>query len=228
MVSKQVAEARRQKRLFESGRHKLQRALPKAVRQVAKGSGWRVSQGMLFREHEGWFISVFAAPYITESRTPADLHCKPMALDPLFWKIVGLDENVDRPLSFRALGTACGTPALREADIPEHGGSPERMAEALLRWANAQLQALNGTLSLDAFIQFIREYPNERVRASHSATLITALLLQGDYEGALAVCSADNVPFGGGFIFMRPSGSKSFIDLAIDWITNARHAHTVN
>jgi hypothetical protein len=229
---KESAEARRERRLFETARRNLQRALPKAVKEVAKKSGWRTSQGVLFREAEGWFFEIHAVPWIVETKTPASLNSKPMSLDPLFWKIVGLDENINQPLSFRAFGAfACRTPPLREADMPESDGEPEQIARALLEWANDQLNELRGGQSVDGFVDFIRFHPNQIERRSHLPALVTALLLQGRDEEALAICyEARNMsPFGGGFLFMQQAGeTKSFLDLAIEWITNAHQSRSVN
>jgi hypothetical protein len=232
MAVKESPEARRQKKLFETARRNLQRALPKAVKAVAKKSGWRTSQGVLFREAEGWFFEIGAIPWIAEAKTPANLHSKPMSLDPLFWKIVGLDENINQPLSFRAFGAfVCRTPPLREADMPEGSGDPEQIARALLEWANEQLSELRGTQSVEGFVDFIRFHPNQIARESHLPALVTAMLLQGKDEEALAICSEarDASPFGGGFLFMGQNGrTKSFLDLAIEWITNSRRSHPVN
>ncbi len=227
MTTKESAEARKQKKLFETARRNLQRALPKAVREVAKKSGWRTSQGVLFREAEGWFFEIHAMPWIAKTKTPASLKSKPMSLDPLFWKIVGLDENINQPLSFRAFGAfVCRTPPLREADTPEGAGDPEQIARALLVWANDQLNELRGRQSVDGFVDFIRFHPNQSL-----PTLVTAMLLQGRDEEALAICSEARSasPFGGGFLFMQEAGgTKSFLDLAIEWITTASQSRLVN
>jgi hypothetical protein len=229
MSNKEGVAARRQRKQFETTRRNLQRALPNAVKAVAKKSGWRTAQGVLFREVEGWFIEVHAVPWIAEAKTPAELHCKPMGLDPLFWSIVGLDENINQPLSFRAFGAfTCRTPAIRQIDIPEGGESAEHVAEELLRWADEQLQSLQNALSISAFVEFIRTHPHQIERQSHLAALVTGLLLQGKVEEALSICNEtrSETPLAGGFLFAASDGTKTFLDLAVEWITNARR--TVN
>ena len=220
MTGKHAAEARRQKRLFEVERQKLQRNLPKAVRAAAKGSGWRSSQGTLFQDMEGWFIEVRAIPYVIEVRTPAHLHVKPMGLDALFWKICGMEENANLPLSFRAFGAfTCRTPAFREVDISEEG-SVDQMAGRLLGWASDQASALGGKLSLDDFVQFVRRHPAQVERQSYLPALVVGLLLQEKSEEALAILK--NTKRDGGFWFHTADGMKTFADFATEWIEGAR------
>jgi hypothetical protein len=90
-------------RAQESARHAYRRALEKAIRAASKGTGWRSAQGCLFREQSGWFVSVHPAVYIFERVTKAMVVAKPMAIDQIFWELVGFPENSTQPLSFRLL-----------------------------------------------------------------------------------------------------------------------------
>ena len=226
MPVKESAQDRRQRVQFEKERRSLQRALPKAIKAAARSSGWLTKQGTLFREADGWFIEVHAIPWIIEAKTPARMHCKPMGLDPIFWQLTGMDENNGQPLSFRAFGAfTCRTPTLREADIPEELGSAERIAENLLAWADEQFQSLRGTMTTDAFIEFIRKQPDQVERKRHLVPLILGLLFQGKDEEALAVAQEvkDRSDGGlisgdGGFVFNINGQFKSFTDLVIEQI----------
>src|SRR5882762_4101669 len=92
-------------------RRALCQAVKMQLKQLSKGTGWRFSKYVLFREHGGWFISTRSAVWLSEPKTTADFQIKPMALDPLFWEIVGLQSNNEQPLSFRFLGAwTCSTP----------------------------------------------------------------------------------------------------------------------
>lgn len=236
MLTKKSAEIRRQQKQFEKERRTLQRALPKAIKMAAGKSGWRTAQGTLFREMDGWFFDAKAIPWITEAKTSAALRCKPMSLDPLFWQLVGMEENINTPLSFRSFGAfTCRTPALREIDIPEGDGSPEFIAKELVDWANEQLQLLRGTQTIDGFVDFIRTHPNYVERRAHLAVLVTGMLLQGRDEEALAICKDAKARAGGsflnengGFMFRRGDEMITFIDLAIEWITAKRDSRVIN
>src|SRR6185437_12455637 len=85
-------------------RRALDKALGLALRKQAKGTGWRVSQGVLFRALDGWFLSAPTAVWIGRRKTQAEVFCKPMALDPIFWEIVETESNANMPLSFRHQG----------------------------------------------------------------------------------------------------------------------------
>lgn len=82
-----------------------------ALRRSIVGTKWRCFGGILFTDHLGWFVEVVSAVWIPSRRTVARIHVKPMAIDPIFWDIVGLLENNKLPLSFRAIGAwTCSTP----------------------------------------------------------------------------------------------------------------------
>ena len=59
---------------------------------------------------------------------------------------------------------------------------------------------------------------------------VTGMLLQGRDEEALAICNKarTGAPFDGGFGSIGNDGAKSFLDLAIEWITNSRRSRSVN
>jgi len=236
MSIKQDAKLRLQQKLFEKERRNLQRALPKAVKAAAKGSSWRVARGTLFQERDGWFIQVHAFPWILEAKTPAELRFKPMGLDPLFWKILGMEANLDMPLSFRAFGAyTCRPPALRETDISEANGSPERVAANLLKWADEQFQSLNGSQTVSSFVEFIQTYPDHLNDGRYLTPLIVGMLLQGRDEEALSICREARVRAGdsflndaSGFIFSRAGEMITFTQLAMEWITDKQRSRTIN
>jgi hypothetical protein len=236
VTAKESAKARQERKIFERQRRALQSALPKATKAAASNSGWRTAQGTLFREMEGWFVEVRAIPWVAEAKTAAELRCKPMGLDPLFWQLVGMEENIETPLSFRAFGAfACRTPALRQTEIPEENSSPERIATRMVNWATEQFQFLKGTQTIDGFVEFIRTHPVQMERNSYFATLVTGFLLQGKDEEALAICNEAKVRSGGiflsdngGFIFNRSGEMITFTDLAIKWIAEKQQSRAIN
>src|SRR3954452_11359725 len=72
-----------------------------ALKAAARRRGWRYAGGEIFRQDGEWFASVMPFPPAWQV-VVAQFILKPMALDPLFWDIVGLSENSRLPLSFRA------------------------------------------------------------------------------------------------------------------------------
>jgi hypothetical protein len=109
-----------------------------------------------------------------------------MALDPLFWDIVGLPENVELPLSFRAFGAwVCRGPAITESEIDEDDGSPATIASNVLSWANEQIALPMLTADLDAYLAFLQS-----AGKGFFASRVTMLCLLGRYADARTVCKA--------------------------------------
>ncbi len=88
----------------EKQRRVLGKAVGAEIKRLAKGTGWRFSQGVLFREFNGWFISASVSVWVSKRRSTVTLNCKPMTLDPVFWEIVEAESNAAMPLSFRHFG----------------------------------------------------------------------------------------------------------------------------
>ncbi|SDR19583.1 hypothetical protein [Pseudovibrio sp. Tun.PSC04-5.I4] len=85
-----------------SYRKEMQRQL----RLVVKSTDWRQSKGVVFRQSDDWFI---AGHWRNVSANASDglrieILAKPMAIDPMLWEVMGLEENNTKPLSFRYWG----------------------------------------------------------------------------------------------------------------------------
>lgn len=66
--------------------------------------GWKnASGGFRYRTTDEYVYFAIALPPRTAS-PKATLHAKPLALDPIFWEILGLTENAKRGPSFRVTG----------------------------------------------------------------------------------------------------------------------------
>lgn len=200
-------------RAQESARHAYRRALEKAVRAASKGSGWRTIEGCLFRERAGWSVSVFPSVFIFEESTKATVSAKPMAIDPIFWDIVGMPENADAPLSFRLNGAwTCQPPPFDEVAIEENADA-NVVAARLLDTANERLAAVE-RWSVEDFVQRCRT--SGATEDLYLPSVVTALLaLNRDIE-ALEACKSANArgDCGG---FLSPEGS--FSEMATRWIT---------
>lgn len=201
------------RRVQESARHAYRRTLEKAVRAVSKGSGWRTIEGCLFCERAGWFVSVCPLVFISEKSTKAVVSAKPMAIDLIFWDIVGLPENADAPLSFRLNGAwTCRPPSFDEVSIEEDSDATV-VAARLLGTANECLAAVE-RWSVEGFIQFCRTSGTTEER--YLPCVVTALLALGRDSEALGACKAAIARSDGGG-FLSPDGS--FSEMATRWVT---------
>ena len=199
-------------RAQESARHAYRRALEKAVRAASKGSGWRTIEGCLFRKQAGWFVSVCPSVFIYEESTKARVSAKPMAIDPIFWHIVGLSENVDAPLSFRLNGAwTCQPPPFDEVWIEEDTDASV-VAARLLDTADERLAAVE-RWSVEDFLQLCRT--SGATEETYLPCVVTALLALRRESEALEACkSASAKGVSGGFL--SPDGS--FSEMATRWI----------
>ena len=202
-------------------RRALNRAFALALKNRAKGSGWRVSQGVLFQDVDGWFVSAPAAVWVGRRKSQIELHCKPMGLDPIFWEIVEAESNSSMPLSFRYHGAwTCGTPALVEHELDEETGDPGAIAAEAVAWLDAQVGQFK-TWTTRYFLQLLQQHP--RIN-SYLATAVTTMCLIGDYLIADSLCK-DAIKRGDacGFSLVRASGpSQSFPELALKWLYRKR------
>ena len=207
-------------RAQQAARYAYRRALEKAVRSVSKGSSWRSTQGCLFGERSGWFLSVCPAVFIDRYRTDVQVTAKPMSIDPIFWDIVGLPENRDMPLSFRLLGAwTCRPPAFAEVEVEERE-DVEDAAIQILKTADEQVHAVL-SWGIEGFLQSCAE--NGADAYSYMAPEVCALIAIGRLPEALKICkSAHKAGETGGFT--APAGS--FAGMAISWLDRSLNAAT--
>lgn len=202
-------------------RRALGKAFTLALKKHAKGTGWRISRGILFRDLDGWFVSAPAAVWTARRRTQIELRCKPIDLDPLFWEIVEADSNADLPLSFRHLGAwTCSTPAITAQDLDERSGDPRAMAAEALIWLDTQIGQFQ-SWTRRSFLLRLQQHPRAE---AYCATVVTAMLLLGEYVAAELICK-DAIARGDacGFSIQRESGqSQSFAELALLWLKRRR------
>ena len=210
-------------RAQESARHAYRKALAKAVRDAAKGTGWRSIEGGLFQQRSGWFVGIRTSVHIYEEVTKASVSVKPMAIDPIFWDITGLPENRDAPLSFRFNGAwACRPPDFAEIDIPEQD-DVSAVAAHLVATADDQLDRVIMSWTPTAFLLLCQTAGSER--GSYLSCVVTMLVAMERDDEALAACEEAilNHQDGG---FLTPDGT--FAQMAREWLRLRISARTVN
>ncbi len=210
--------ATRVSREFRAGRRVLSRSVASSLKSQIKGSEWRFAKGVLFRSVQGWFISARLTVRPLESKTTAVFQFKPMALDPLLWKIVKVPENTKLPLSFRYWGAwKCSTPEWAELEFVDAAESGEQIAGRILHWSETQLHQATSHLSIESFKNFVENYHSQKQGRHFLATLVVTLLLMNRDEQALAALREAKVAkHEGGFTM----NGKSFVDMAIAWINS--------
>ena len=184
-----------------------------ALRSAARASRWRVAQGIMFREVDGWFAQIHAG---LGWRRGAVLFwsTKPMALDSLFWDITGSPQYNSMPLSFRAVGAWCLRPIQSRCGTVPDLGAPEALAEAVVAWADEGLARSDFVSSVEAMLA---AWTRHALPGHTSALEICLRILDGDLAGASRICR-DAEQDAGGFSTLTEGVMVSFVDRAKAWI----------
>jgi hypothetical protein len=173
----------------ELARHAFRRDLVRAIRGAAKGTGWRTIEGLLFRDHRGWFVQVWPSVMIYWRETVADMKVKPTGCDPIFWDLLEMPENNIKPLSFRALGAwTCRPAEFERASISEGDMDASATARRVLEWAEGELEKAQPDLNIDRFIRRLQAAREQKERGRLISTLVTTLLMAGRDDEAEQVC----------------------------------------
>jgi len=209
-------------KLEQKARRIKNKELSANLRRLRVGTSWRLNSDFLFQERADWFISVVFATWLSEERTTATLYIKPMALDPLFWEIAGIEENKSMPLSFRRNGAwTCSTPAFGKVELDDEL-EPHLLAGSLLEWSEQQGSKLEN-YSINEFVAFIQKAPRGYPGA-YLAAEITGLILQGKLKTAQEKCrDARAQKESGGFMWGPPGDRISFVDAAESWSARAQN-----
>ena len=205
------------KREFTKGRHAQRRELYKACQAVTKGTRWKSKTGVLVGEQDGWFVAVHELTDVSQVRTRARVIVKPMAIDPIFWEIVGHPELCRQGLSFRYFGAmTCAPLILEEPELSEEGGVPA-IAQRMLDLGNRKLKEVSGTWTTDSFLGLLCDpsKPDQRF-----VTRVTTLLADRRFEEGQRLCEESAArASSGGFL---SSKHGTFNEMVSIWIAEQR------
>lgn len=195
-----------------------------ALKRGARGAGWSFAREQLFRKVGEWFVSVQSAP-LPEQGARLRIVVKPMALDPLFWNIVGLDDNNRLPLSFRATGAWVLRPAWTEEHIETDEHDAERLAARVLDESRRRSSEIIATSSLSTMLHDLPESPD--LVGQNLALAVCLTILSGDLVGATDLCVTNEADaasrfHAGGFVTAGEAGISTFVNQAVDWIARQR------
>ncbi|HEY2808122.1 MAG TPA: hypothetical protein VGI91_04965 [Steroidobacteraceae bacterium] len=199
---------------------KNRRALSKAVavelRARAKGSGWKIAQGWLFREDDGWFVEACPLIHLADSTLRFEMRAKPMSLDPVFWEIAGTQGNEKMPLSFRLFGAwTVSIPAAKVVQMDGGSLDAARVAEEILQVAQRELEESRVNRSIEGFLEDVQQHHSRLSSRPYLPAIVCSLIVLGRRDDARAICVAAHVKQEiGGFL----GGARTFVDLAIAWL----------
>lgn len=197
-----------------------------ALKSTARAAGWRFARGEVFQQTGDWFVNVVPS-LLWERGAYASMMVKPMALDSLFWEIVGLRDNEALPLSFRATGAW----VLRPASVNGHIGLSTfevgSLATQVLEWCDERASALLQSISLKSMLLALPH--DQHLRGQNRALAICLHIMMDDLDKAMRLCRINDPAAHplmhecGGFTTHNADGSVStFLDQACDWIARKR------
>lgn len=173
-------------RAQESARHTYRRALETALRTKAKGGFWRSGQGSIYRQKAGWFVSATPSVRIREQVTTVLIGVKPMAVDPIYWDLVGLPEHGELPLSTRLNEEwSCRSTCFAELTLDEDSDAVI-VAGRLLDIADEQLDLIQRFYTADLFLAACRSAAEKD--DDYLPSVAAALIAIGRRDEALALC----------------------------------------
>ncbi|QBF31911.1 hypothetical protein [Thalassococcus sp. S3] len=195
-----------------------------ALKSKCKGSGWRYNQGHISRQDGDWFISVDPS-LAYEKGVIVDCELKPMAVDPLYWEIMGLDENKSMPLSSRIFAAWRVFGISHRAHIERLEHCPEAIAESVLRWSTLKMAELVELSVEDILVQLKLKSSPMRTDATLGICLLILLdrLDEAENIARYHMSQIALSPEGSTFaILSGEDGYGSFFKRACNWIAKKR------
>lgn len=205
------------KREFTEGRHAQRRELYKACQAVAKGTRWKAKTGVLVGEQDGWLVAIHELTDVSQRRTRARVIVKPMAIDPIFWEIVGHPELCRQGLSFRYFGAmTCAPLILEEPELSEEGGVTA-IAQRMLDLGNRKLTEIAATWTSDRFLELLCDPWKPELRF---VTRVTTLLADRRFEEAQRFCDESAARGSSGGFLSSKRGTLN--EMVSRWIAQQR------
>lgn len=185
------------------------KAFVAATRQAAKGSGWKQANSAIFRQYDDWFVHCIPVA-LPEGGLSLQWGVKPFAADPLFWDIIGSEQDLKQPLSFRVFGvSALKAKPVRQV-LARDVTDPDKLAVALFDWAAKLVSDQISTMTLESYLSQMG--PLEQLHRDERILAVCTLILLDRLTEARELADYS----GNGSLILN--GQESFFGLARDWI----------
>ncbi|MCQ9147738.1 hypothetical protein [Ochrobactrum sp. BTU2] len=159
--------------------------LPKAVRAVAKGSGWSVKRDILSKRVNDHALAIHPR---RGARGIIEFRAKPIAWDHLLWSILQIKGNEKQPISFHFIGAfTCDTPALLQETVDPQASNTE-LAQQMVHLSERCLQLVSTWQSYDLLVAIEEEQPQEPYR--YHITRVLDQICSGNRQAAHDICEA--------------------------------------
>ena len=205
-------------RAFRKERSLFEKALLKAVKGGIKGTSWKMKQNSIFHTRNDTFIEVTIRVSLLKYETEVSIASKPMSLDPLYWDIVGLEDNKSEPLSFRAWGAfVCSSLPQEERVFNDESVGPDEFSKQVIHYVCGRAKDIESKLSVHSFSEVVNTHPNQIERGAYAISLVTSLIDEQKFEQAYSM--AEKYVSGDlESCHSHTHGNKGFHELAIQWL----------
>lgn len=199
-------------------RYAFDKACRSALKDLVRATSWKKSDYFVFREQEACFFKGSLNVHVNAPRSVARIEAKPMALDPILWEILRLEDNRRMPLSFRGSGAfVCPALPFREQEVELEGDEPREVAGRFLEACEAGAALALARLRSESFTELVRQHPDQAQRGAYSIALVVSLIHDGNLAEAARVATdyaSGRLNTTHDFLFH----DQSFHDLALSWL----------
>jgi hypothetical protein len=184
-----------------------------AVKAAAKELGWNTAGGGYLYRSNSSHIFTLSLPRPRNGVATGSIDAKPLALDPLFWDIMGMNELSSKRVGFRVSG-AFTVPMVTETSRDfQFDGDVYKSTDEVVQGLHGDFLAVESRLqSLSDFDSFVRSEGQVNIRSATLATLMIALDRHNEAE-LIARAEIDQGDSGG---FSTAGGS--FNELLLDYL----------
>ena len=174
----------------------LEQQIVDGIRERLKGSGWKKKHSSFFRKVDDKFLCASAYPYFEFKNSIPSMMLrvryegKPMGIDPIYWDISQMPDNKNEPLSFRAWGAFKADPAYFHlgTTIGKPAKTIDCVINTFINWMEEETERASSAMEIKSFSEIYMDLePGADTHENHAATLICALILEGQNDQALAI-----------------------------------------
>lgn len=197
------------------------------IKVHGKKQNWKFSSGFLFIKKGLLFFVLTIVPNAKNRKISFSLNYKLFDFDEVFWNVVDLKENINKPLSFHASGVwTAPTMSIDDGTIEIHDWNDEsvlndKIIQIIERANYLSTQLAEKITDIDQNLEnieslyrnILEKYPNTSID-TFKEQIMTAILKQ-DYLTAQSISESRMlVKETGGFI----AGQQSFYEMAVHYL----------
>ena len=198
-----------------------------ALRGLCTGSFWKLKQNVVVTVIDNYFVAGKLSVYLNARRSVASLTAKPMGVDVILRRLLGITDTKPLPLSFLYQGAfTCPSPDFAIAEIEREGMSPHQVAEAFFAFVATGAPKVVEQMRQLPYSEHLLAHPNQIERGAYATTLVASQIQDGRLieaqstamsyaSGATTCCSQFTVD------------GKTFHQLALQWL-NGEHDRNSN